>query len=122
MHPHGAEIVAEYRLNRRPYRTIERLPLIPQHLMHDAGGRSASALGQSDRLGLKWLRCSLLACSRWVAKLRRCGGNNGIGVGHARHLIGDAVRLVLKRIVDLSDDKLWLYDACRAWCTRGGSH
>jgi hypothetical protein len=31
-------------------------------------------------------------------------------VWHAHHLVGDAIRLMLKRIVDLSDSKLLLSD------------
>ena len=36
------------------------------------------------------------------------------GGGHARELVGDAVRLMLERVVDLSEDELRLY----VWCTR----
>jgi len=33
------------------------------------------------------------------------------GIGHAHHLVGDAIRLVFERIVDLSNNELRLKDA-----------
>ena len=50
----------------------------------------------------------LLAIRAFTAELGRSRGNGEAGLGHAHHLIGDAIRLVLERIIDLPDDQLRL--------------
>jgi len=50
-----------------------------------------------------------LAFRAFAADLRRRGRGGDLGGGHAHHLLGNAVRLALQRIVDRSDRELWLY-------------
>jgi hypothetical protein len=73
--------------------------------MH-AGWRLADAGLQP---GLLLLTLVLLLAGRaFAADLLRCGRHGNIGIGHSHHLVGDAIRFMLKRIIGLSDHELSL--------------
>jgi hypothetical protein len=76
-------------------------------------GRCFAAAGERRRIrpSSKLSGLLFLTGRTFPAELRRSRGDDGFGDGQANPLVGDAVRLVLKRIVDLSDSKLPLYDA-----------
>jgi hypothetical protein len=61
-------------------------------------------------------RLFLLASGTFAADLRGRTGDGEIGVGHAHHLVGNAVRLMLKRIVGRSNGELRLYDTWPRGC------
>ena len=58
----------------------------------------------------------LLAGGAGAADPHRRRSDGEGGVGHAHHVVGDAVRLILKRIIDLSDNELCLYCAWEWRC------
>jgi len=47
----------------------------------------------------------LLAGCAFAAELRRCRANGDFRVWHAHHLLGDAVGLVLERIIGAADPR-----------------
>ena len=65
--------------------------------------------------------CSFSSSSSQAAHLRLsrtgAGGDGELGIEHAHHLVGDVVRLMLKRIVGLPDNELRLYCAWEWRCS-----
>jgi hypothetical protein len=85
---------------------VKWLPGRAEHLMHNGGGLAGSNLGRSGPVGLKRLRLFLLAAAATAADLWWRGGYGDFGGAEAHHLIGDAVRLVLKRVVYPPDGEI----------------
>jgi hypothetical protein len=73
-----------------------------------AGGRLAGGGLRPQLFLLKFFL--ILAFVAFAANLRRRGGRHGIRRLHAHHIVGDAVRLMLKLIIWLSDHELSLKD------------
>ena len=88
--------------------------------MNHAGNTAAIIDGCASRPGLQRLRF-LPAGDTVAAELRWSGSDGDVGGWHEHHLICDAICLTLKRIVDLSDGELGLYDTWQARCAEGGS-
>ena len=80
--------------------------------MHDGLSLAARGDERAGRLGLELPAFLFLTGFAFSADLRWSRGVGEFGVRHAHHLVGDAVRLVLERIVDVSDSELRLLDAC----------
>src|SRR5215211_4628993 len=76
--------------------------------MTDAGCRASGSLGRPSRLGRQCRRFFILAGGAFAVQLRcpRTGGE--LGDGHAHYVVSNAVCLMLKRVIDLSDCKLRL--------------
>jgi membrane associated rhomboid family serine protease len=62
----------------------------------------------TDRLHLQLLLILVLGCGAFAGDLHGGGPGAEFGVGHAHHLVGDAIGLVLQRIVHRPDVQLWL--------------
>ena len=79
--------------------------------MHDRRRLTAGWFGALGRFGLQrvCLFFFLAGCA-FAADLRRRRGRLNLRGRHAHHLIGDAIRFMLKRIVGLSDHELSLND------------
>jgi hypothetical protein len=108
MNPNLGEITPEARLEVGSRRCIERLASRVEHFMND-GGRLADGGLRLGRLFLKFFL--LLAGVAFAAELGPRGRDGGSRVGDAHHLVRDAIRLVLERIIHLSDYELCLYGA-----------
>jgi hypothetical protein len=76
--------------------------------MHDAGRFDAGSDGCSRALGLDLSAFLFFTSCAFPADLRRNWGDRKFGAGHTRNLVGYAVRLLLKRIVDHSDSEFRL--------------
>jgi hypothetical protein len=86
-------------------RGVERLARRARRLMDHFtrfAGDSLRPRGISSQLIL------LRAVRAFAAELGRSRRDGETGRGHAHHLIGDMIRLVLKRVIDLPDDELRL--------------
>src|SRR5271169_6540741 len=105
MYSHAAEVAPEARLEIGARRGVERLPGRAQRLMH-AGWRLADGGMPRGPLFLKFFL--LIASRAFAADPRRRGGHRGPRGGHAHHLVGDAIRLMLKRIIHRADFELRL--------------
>jgi hypothetical protein len=77
--------------------------------MHDGWRLASGGFGCPGRLGLQHLRLVIfLAGGAFAADLRWRSHHGKLGRGHPHHLIGDAVRLLLKRIARRVDHELGL--------------
>jgi hypothetical protein len=81
--------------------------------MNNARHLTRSSLARPARLGLPCQQFFIFAGGAFAVQLGRPRGDGELGGGHARELVGDAVRLMLEWVVDLSEDELRLY----VWCT-----
>src|SRR3954451_23584628 len=95
-------------LKEGPDGRIEWLSRRAENSMHNAGRLVAGNYGCSVGLGLDLPAFLFLAGSAFPAELQRCAGHRHIRVWHPHHLVCDAICLVLKRIVALSNNELCL--------------
>jgi hypothetical protein len=113
MYAHPAEVPAETQLEESTGRCVKWLPGRAERLTNDARRNANCCFGRLGTHGLQPLRLFLTGGAFAAEPLGRGRDGDPWG-GHADHLVGDTVRLMLKRIVDLSDNELCLYDA-REW-------
>src|ERR1700677_4113573 len=71
--------------------------------------RCGARRGRVSPPGLQHLLLFLVAGRTFAADLRWNGCDWSHGMGHAQHLVGELVCFILKRVVDPTDRKLWLY-------------
>src|SRR4051794_5108395 len=88
--------------------------------MNDRRRFAKDEFGRTGRLHLRLLLFLLLAGGAFPAQLRWRGSYGELRVRPAHHLVGDSVRLVLKRIVELSDNEICLYGAWESRCSERG--
>jgi hypothetical protein len=111
VNPDCTEIVTEPSFHEPAGSGVKWLPGRAQHLMHDAGHLAAGGDGRPGRLGLKLPAFLVLTGCAFSTELRLSEGGGNVGIGHPHHIAGDAIRLILKWIVDVPDNELPLNDA-----------
>jgi hypothetical protein len=102
---HATEIVPKARFEMGARLSIERPARRAQRMMDHLGGFASRGLRSK---GISSEFVLLLAIRALAAELGRSRRDGEAGLGHAHHLGGDMIRLVLERIIDLPDDQLRL--------------
>jgi hypothetical protein len=118
MNSHLRKVASEARFKKSAIGCIEGLPGGTEYLMHNTGRLTGAGLRPSGFLLKLYF---LLAGSAFAAEPVRCCSDGELGRGHAHYLVCDAIRLVLQRMVDLSNFKMRLYGAWEhsGTCDRG---
>jgi hypothetical protein len=117
-----AEIVSEAGLEKGARRFVQRLPGRAQNIIYAGRGLTEAGRGRGNVLSLN-LFFFLFAGLALSAYPRRRGGSGypDHRGGHAHHLVSDSVRLLLQRVIQLSDGELCLNDPSQGrLCGRGG--
>jgi hypothetical protein len=89
---------------------VKGLPGRTEHVVHDAGYPAASGIRCRHWLELQLSRLCRCAASALATDVRRTRSGGALRARHAHNLVGNAVRLILERIIGLPESELRLYN------------